>query len=56
MKNLKQGVRLGVSREQVIEAIGSPTQKSLAGSREILFYSDTKMKITLTDGSVTAIE
>lgn len=49
-------VALGMSREQVIDAIGPPTQKAIAGSKEILFYSDTKMKITLTDGSVTAID
>jgi hypothetical protein len=49
-------VTIGMSREQLIDAMGAPTQKAIAGTREILFYSDTKMKITLTNGSVTAIE
>jgi hypothetical protein len=45
-----------MSREQVLDALGEPTTKAAAGAKEILFYGDTKMKITLTNGKVTAID
>jgi hypothetical protein len=45
-----------MTKDQVLTAFGEPQRKAVVGSREIYFYSDTKMKITFTNGTVSDIE
>jgi len=49
-------ITIGSSRQQVIDALGDPTTKAVDGSKEILFFSSAKMKITLVDGKVSSID
>lgn len=49
-------VVIGEHREQVLSDFGEPQRKALSGPREIYFYTDLKMKITLTNGKVSNIE
>jgi hypothetical protein len=49
-------ISIGQSRAQVIAAFGEPQRKAEAGKKEIFYYSDSKMKITFTNGIVSSIE
>jgi hypothetical protein len=49
-------VTQGMTLAQVIETMGEPARKAVAGTKEILFYSDEKMKVTLTNGTVSDID
>jgi hypothetical protein len=51
-----QSVSPGMSKEQVIASFGEPTRKAAAGNKEFFAYSDTKIKITFTNGVVSDIE
>ena len=55
-KDPAAALALGMTKVQVMYALGEPTRKAVIGDRELLFYSDTKMKITLTNGVVSDIE
>lgn len=47
---------IGMTRKQVLAAFGEPSRKAIVGPKEIFFYTDMKMKVTFTHGTVSAIE
>ena len=49
-------ISMGQSKGQVLAAFGEPQRKAAAGPKEIFFYTDLKMKVTLTNGKVTSID
>jgi hypothetical protein len=49
-------IAIGQSKDQVTAAFGEPQRKATAGTKEIFFYTDLKMKVTFTNGKVSSIE
>jgi hypothetical protein len=47
---------MGQTIAQVTAAFGEPQRKAAAGTKEIFFYTDLKMKVTFTNGKVSSIE
>ncbi len=52
----EQTLARGMTKDQVTAVMGEPARKAAVGPKEIFFYSDTKMKITFTNGKVSNIE
>jgi hypothetical protein len=49
-------ISVGMTPDQVITAFGEPARKASVGTKEIFFYTDTKTKITFSNGKVSNIE
>jgi len=49
-------ISIGQTKAQVTAAFGEPQRKAAAGPKDIFFYTDLKMKVTFTNGKVSAIE
>jgi hypothetical protein len=49
-------IAIGQTRAQVIAAFGEPQRKAEAGTKEIFYYSDSKMKVTFINGIVSNID
>jgi len=49
-------ISMGETKSQVIAAFGEPQRKAAVGPKEVFFYIDLKMKVTLTNGKVSSIE
>jgi hypothetical protein len=47
---------VGMTRDQVLASVGEPARKAVAGAKEIYFYTDMKMKVTFTKGTVSGID
>jgi outer membrane protein assembly factor BamE (lipoprotein component of BamABCDE complex) len=49
-------ISIGQTKAQVIAAFGEPQRKAEAGTKEIFYYSDSKMKVTFINGIVSSID
>jgi hypothetical protein len=49
-------IAIGQTKAQVIAAFGEPQRKAEAGTKEIFYYSDSKMKVTFINGIVSSID